>query len=307
MNKISKLLLFALILSFAFSDLDCSTPAEGVSPCGTFSINEASQNDYRCISLDGTTCKWTLLCGKESKTEENKDTFSCSNYAISDDNIDTHTCIEEGNNCVEKKWCSKVLKSRRRRNLQENENTDITCSSYPVKDVTNECVSSDDGTYACKEQKYLCENVPTTSLAECTAFNTYTHTCGPLENPPDGNTKKCTPTEIKCNDAPKGTTVSCSSYPLSTTVAEGGEETTICIDNEGSDEKPCKEEILCEHVTSVEKDEDCLKYPVKSTSANMGCFKNSEASSACVEKSLCENADISADKDCYDFPVSKKI
>ncbi len=227
----------------------------------------------------------------------------CPTYPVSYTNAKCvkNTASEPETPCAQRYMCSTVTQA------DKTSDTTIKCEESIISDENEgsyKCIDSVDaekGTI-CKEEKYLCSEVPSTSKAECSSFDVETanKVCKPSSVV---GGKKCVESEMKCNDVPipaDSSSVVCSNYPI-----EG--ENTLCVQDQDSQTKACKEMTLCEHVATIEKDEDCLKYPVQTTSTNMGCFKKGTESTGivCTEKTLCkEVSTVTNDIECYEYPVS---
>ena len=249
MNKLLVLLYLSLIVSYSICT-ECE--------CDSSKTNEANKDNYICLK-SGDTCDWVLLCDKAEKTEENKETFKCSDYAVDEANQETHYCGESTETtCKEIPYCTG--------------NTEGDCTSFkvvPSKSETHVCVASETETEGetpsthCQE-KYLCESVPTTETEDCGQFivseeNKLTHRCVALV----GGDHKCIEEKYKCKDVPKiegETEIKCSDFDVDSDKTE----THYCKEDTTSETKQCKEEYLCSSVPrpSDETTITCSDYPV---------------------------------------------
>jgi len=249
MNKLLVLLYLSLIVSYSIC-AECE--------CDASKNNGEDKDNYICIK-SGDSCEWVLLCDKAAKTEDNKETFKCSDYAVSVANQETHYCGESTETtCKEIPYCTG--------------NTEGDCTSFkvvPSKSETHVCVAAETGsegetpTPHCQE-KYLCESVPTNEEEDCGKFivskeNKLTHRCVALV----GGDHKCIEEKYKCKDVPKiegETQIKCSDFD----VDSDKKETHYCKEDTTSATKQCIEEYLCSSVPrpTGETTITCSDYPV---------------------------------------------
>jgi len=288
MNKILVLLYLSLIVSYSICT-ECE--------CDTSKIDDANKDNYICLK-SGDTCDWVLLCNKATKTEENKETFKCSDYAVAEANQETHYCGESTETtCKEIPYCTG--------------NTEGDCTSFkvvPSKSETHVCVAAETGsegetpTPHCQE-KYLCESVPNGEGEDCGTFivskeNKLTHSCIALA----GGDHKCTEEKYKCKDVPKiegETEIKCSDFDVDS------EKTGnyACVENTASTTNQCVEVKFCSKVEESDmtsKPECSSFYYDKKTSV---CHLNEEKN-LCVETYLCSEAPSGEAGECTTFVTS---
>ena len=150
MNKLLVLLYFSLIVSFSYSK-DCVE-----SECNYEGIEDDDKANYVCISGEDESCILMPLCIHATKTDENKDTFKCSDFPVSDKT--KFACETDGTDkeCKEVPYiCNTVPKSV----------GTIQCKDYALStenQYTHYCTDSNEGETlkACQEKKYECSAVP---------------------------------------------------------------------------------------------------------------------------------------------------
>ena len=213
MNKLLVLLYLSLIVSYSICT-ECE--------CDPEKNNGENKDDYICLK-SGESCNWVLLCEKAAKTDENKETFKCADYAVTVANQETHVCVaaetgSEGETpnpiCQEKYLCESVP------------TTDTEdCGKFIVSEenkLTHSCVALVGGDHKCIEEKYKCKDVPKIegeTEIKCSDFDvdsdkTETHYC---KEDTTSETKQCKE-EYLCSSVPRPTdetAITCSDYPVS--------------------------------------------------------------------------------------------
>ena len=272
--------------------------------CSLFAVSDPL--NYYCKNNNKRNgCNEVYFCLKAPKDDEG----DCSNYAVSEENKETHGCVEdlnsETNKCKEVNLCSNV-------SYIEN----IDCSKYPVSQENIDshiCVKNDlEGDNPCKEEK-LCEYYTKgESDEECRQYPVKIENKGKKAciKYPLINTKGCIEKEY-CTTVTKGTGIDCSIYPVS----EEKMNTHVCkaISNSGSSkcEEVLKGDLDCFTAEKGDNDEQCSQYKVSSPEKK--CVKNTVEdfrASPCAEKNMSEcelrKTNATSDEICNQLAVEKE-
>ena len=296
--------------------------------------------EYKCKTVpsidSGKTCSSYEVSDIEKyictakKVEEEVEVNICSEYALSDSKIKTHTCkaVEgktlpceeipfcsyvtyplektngdticipkegDGYKCQEKYLCDKVPKAT-------GEAT-ITCASFldSTKAETHVCIEDTTplSTKQCKEMK-LCSKVSIddmTGVTDCSStfyYDKETYTCQLNE---DSN--KCEQVYL-CGKAPSTATGPCSSFAVR-------DKDHTCI---GETITECTEEYYCGKVPKSEESKagfDCSSYKLSAENDDEDhfCTRDTESTTyACKEEYFCEKAKYgNNDEECSKYPV----
>ena len=249
MNKILKLFLFGLLITLVSANVKACT--EGTSGdegsyCNTEEKPTTEGVIYRCVAMDGTTCKWTPTCttGKIENSEG-----LCKNFAVANPDQDiTHTCVDGSDGCNEEEiTCLNIPKPFI--------GGEAACSSRRVSDAAFACVENEDSeNKACKEV-HLCAQVQKSEISStvtCSDFpvsNSATHACVDKATTSTGDDKACEE-KFLCTKATvtAGSNEECATYPKTFTNA-------ICV-SAGASETTCLQRFYCKSVTKDDLTED---------------------------------------------------
>ena len=266
----------------------------------------ACKEEYRCAKVPslegGQTCSSfkvsdnsKYLCEEASTTSEN----TCSKYVLSGATKVTYSCEDAAQGatlpCKETPFCSYV------KSLETGEE----CTNFPLEEKNGDtvCIAKEGDDFVCQE-KYLCDKVPAGTTEACTNFvlqgeEKYTHYCKSIS---DGEFA-CKSEKYSCNDLPKITneeaTIDCSTF-LDTAKSE----THVCIEDETSTTKQCKEIKLCSKVNAGDMTGviDC-STSFHYDKENYRCRMNKEGN-LCEQVYLCEKASTEEAAACSTFATT---
>ena len=264
--------------------------------CAVFPVSNPDK--FSCVKNDEKNlCEEIYFCLQAPKSEGG----DCSNFIVSEENFETHGCIEDlesdTNKCKEVVYCELV---------ENNNNENINCENYPVKNKkTHVCIKNNNaGGTSCKEEK-LCQYYNEgTNDEECRQYYVENANTACIKNP--NSNLGCIEKEL-CTSVENGVGVDCSAYPVS----QKNMKTHVCknIANSGSSSKACEEVLIsnieCLKAEKGDNDEQCSKYKV--SNASKKCIKNpspiiSSGYTVCIEIDISEcqlkNSGIINDEEC---------